>query len=371
MAYADVVCTSEENATASASSPDLEGQSGNSSIRGEGASSRQEVETDGLLLIRQALSKTGLSNQPIEIILDSWRVSTKKQYLCYIHKWLVFAEKPSISALEPDITHVLEFLNSLFDAGLKYSGINTARSALSMFLGITAHDHVGKHPLVIRFMKGIASRRPSLPRYSSIWDVGLVFDMFKQQPLVQFLSLYDLTLRTVMLLALVSAQRGQSLHLLDINLMTVTDEAYTFLIMGDFKQSRKGHENLKITLNAFKDDVRLCIVNTLTVYLERTAALRNSSKLFISVVTPHNAVSKDTISRWLKSAMQLAGIDIDIFKPHSTRAAATSAAHRQGVPMADILSTADWASQAVFARFYNKPLQHRSDKQFADAILRL
>ena len=259
---------------------------------GERASSRQEAETDGLLFIRRALSRIGLSNQPIDIILDSWRVSTKKQYSCYIHKWLLFADKPSISALEPDITHVLEFLNSLFDAGLKYSAINTAHSALSMFLGITAHDHVGKHPLVIRFMKGIVSRRRSLPRYSSIWDVGLVFDMFKQQPLVQFLSLYDLTLRTVMLLTLVSAQRGQSLHLLDIKLMTVTADAYIFMIMGDFKQSRKGHENLKITLNAFKDDVRLCIVNTLTVYLERTAGLRNSSKLFISLVKPHNAVQR-------------------------------------------------------------------------------
>ena len=89
---------------------------------------------------------------------------------------------------------------------------------------------------------------------------------------------------------------------------------------------------------------------------------------------PHNAVNTDTISRWLKSAVQLAGIGIDIFKPHtrcSTRAAAKSATHREGVPMADILSTADWANQAVFARFYNKPLQHRSDNQFADAILRL
>ncbi len=94
-------------------------------------------------------------------------------------------------------------------------------------------NHVGKHPLVIRFMKGIVRRRTSLPRYSSIWDVSLVFDMFKQQPLVQFLSLYDLTLCTVRLLALVSVQRGQSLHLLDINLMTVTADAYIFLIMGD------------------------------------------------------------------------------------------------------------------------------------------
>ena len=40
----------------------------------------------------------------------------------------------------------------------------------------------------------------------------MVLDMFRMQPLAEFLSLYDLTLRTVILLALVSAQRCQTLH---------------------------------------------------------------------------------------------------------------------------------------------------------------
>ncbi|KAI0233244.1 hypothetical protein LSAT2_016478, partial [Lamellibrachia satsuma] len=58
-----------------------------------------------------------------------------------------------------------------------------------------------------RFMKGVARDRPSLPRYNCIWDVNVVLNMFRKQPLAEFLSLYDLTLRTVTLLALVSAQR--------------------------------------------------------------------------------------------------------------------------------------------------------------------
>ena len=45
--------------------------------------------------------------------------------------------------------------------------------------------------------------------------------MFKHQPLVEFLSLYDLTLRMITLLALISAQRGQSIHMSDTSAMHV------------------------------------------------------------------------------------------------------------------------------------------------------
>ena len=42
-----------------------------------------------------------------------------------------------------------------------------------------------------------------------------------------------------------------------------------------------------------------------------------------------------------------AGLDTNIFKPHSTRSAATSAAKAAGV--------AGWRSTSVFGKFYNKP----------------
>ena len=48
---------------------------------------------------------------------------------------------------------------------------------------------------------------------------------------------------------------------------------------------------------------------------------KDVKKLFISFHKRHKAVSKDTISRWLKCVLEEAGIDMSIFKPHSTRAA--------------------------------------------------
>lgn len=319
-------------ASASRSAPiELATRSGDSAIQNRAPSAGEEAAVDGLSLVRDSLLNSGLSEQSTSMILSSWRVSTKKQYISYLHRWITFCADSHLNIFTKDVSHILNFLNTLYDEGLTYSAINTARSALSAFLGVMDINHIGAHPLVVRFMKGVSRSRPTLPRYSVIWDVKDVFTMFRQQPLVEFLSLYDLTLRTVTLLALVSAQRGQSIHMLDTSAMHVSNEQYVFHLHGQFKQARVGNETLTITLPAYKDDIRLCIVNTLAVYLRRTEQLRNSSKLFISTVKPHNAVSKDTIARWIKVTLGLAGIDGNVFKPHSTRAAATSAAKRKGV----------------------------------------
>ena len=69
------------------------------------------------------------------------------------------------------------------------------------------------------------------------------------------------------------------------------------------------------------------MVNTLAVYLERTAPLHHSTQLFISTVRPYKA-------------LDLAAIDVRIFKPHSTRATAASAAQRKSVKLMNILNVA-------------------------------
>ena len=198
----------------------------------------------------------------------------------------------------------------------------------------------------------------------------MVLDMFRMQPLGEFLSLYDLTLRTVTLLALVSAQRCQTLHMLDLDYMVASDDSYSFTVQGDFKQSRLGHNVLHVTLPAYVRDCRNCIVQTLSVYIERTKTLHSSSKLFVSTVKPHEPVSKDTISRWVKASLRIAGIDTSVFKPHSMRAAATSAAQRKGVLLIEIINVAGWSNATTFAKFYDMPLQSDSNSNFAEAILR-
>ena len=54
--------------------------------------------------------------------------------------------------------------------------------------------------------------------------------------------------------------------------------------------------------------------------------------------------------------MQKSGIDVNLFKPHSTRAAATSKAFLKSVPLEHILSVAGWSSSDTFAKFYRKPV---------------
>ncbi|KAK3101648.1 hypothetical protein FSP39_005188 [Pinctada imbricata] len=68
--------------------------------------------------------------------------------------------------------------------------------------------------------------------------------------------------------------------------------------------------------------------------------LRTSDELFISTMKPHKGVSRDTISRWIKTILCLSGINIAVFTAHSTRAASTSAANKAGVPLKDILKYA-------------------------------
>ena len=223
--------------------------------------------------------------------------------------------------------------------------------------------------LVTHFMKGVSRSRPTVARYQNVWDVSLVLDMFRKQLLPEFLSLYDLSMRTVTLLALVSAQRSQSIHLLDIDNMSREEDKFSFRLCGDFKQSRIGHETLEIILPAYQSDLRLCIVRTLGIYLHRTAPLRKSSKLFISTIRPFYPVSKDTISRWIRMTLQMAGIDVGVYKAHSTRAAATSAAQCKGVNVKDTLKVAGWAREATFARFYSKPLIQDCESNFANAVL--
>ena len=125
--------------------------------------------------------------------------------------------------------------------------------------------------------------------------------------------------------------------------------------------------NCLVELRPFEDK-SLCVFTTLKEYLTRTQSLRGSeSQLFISYIRPFRRVSRETISRWVKLVLTDSGIDTLRFKPHSTRAASTSAASNASVSLDDILHTAGWSSESAFAKFYNKPIV--KENTFADQVL--
>ena len=111
----------------------------------------------------------------------------------------MFCIEKNISQLQPSIGKVLDFLTGLFDAGLNYSTLNTARSALSCF--VTVHGQtVGSHPLVKRFKKGVYQSRPVFPKYQYTWDVTTVLDYLRNLGQNCDLSVKEVTLKLNMLL---------------------------------------------------------------------------------------------------------------------------------------------------------------------------
>ena len=328
----------------------------------------RETESPSLSLMRRAYTNRGFSEKATNIVLQSWRHSSRKQYDTHIKKWLIFCGERQIDPVQPTIGAAVEFLTMLYEYGLSYSSINTARCALSAILDISGSNSVsfGEHPDVKRFMKGIFQIRPPLPRYNKTWDVSLVLQYFESMEDTEELTLKDLTLKFVMLVA----QRGQSLHLMDIGGMVKEQELNVFMLNDNVKQSKptKSQSELIIKLKAYPQDKKLCVVHTCSIYLDKTSSVRGEeTKLFLTYQKPHKNASRDTIRRWIHQVMMNAGVDVNVYKPHSVRAAATSKAKANKASLLEIMNTAGWSSAATFAKFYDKHIE--TEQTFSHSVL--
>lgn len=328
-----------------------------------------KTAADGMSLIRESLQNKGISARAQELILQSWREGTQKQYRTYLQRWTTFSSGRNTDPIQPAISEVIDFLTELFDSGLGYSSLNTARCALSSVIHLDDNKTVGSHPLVNRFLKAVLNNRPSIPRYQSVWDPTSVLTYLQTFPPLESISLKELTHKLVMLIALVTGQRCQSFHLMDITSMQKNTDHYKFIIKDIVKQSAPGRNLPELILPAFPADGRVCVYSVLSEYIKCTAPLRGGeTRLFISFVKPYQAVSRDTISRWIKNVMIKAGIDVEVFKPHSTRAASTSKANACQVPIDVILKAASWKGDCTFRKFYNKPIEDNVSR-FGQAVL--
>lgn len=309
-------------------------------------------------LVRGQLQSKGLSQEATDTILSSWRTGTKKQYQTYLDKWTKYCDSRGLNPISTTVTQGINFLAELMSHNIGYSGINTARSALSSVLTVHDCSTFGTHPLVKRFMKGVFENRPSLPRYTCPWYVSTVLKFLSSLPNLEEITLKDLSRKVVMLMALLTGQRAQTLHALDISSMEMTENKITFYITEVLKHIKPGRHQQPIEFVAFEQDPTLCIVSHIKGYLRRTSSHRNDqSRLLLSYVNPFNPISKDTLSRWVKETLSQAGIDTKTFSAHSTRAASTSTAEAKGVPIQCITDSAGWSNCHTFAKFYKKPQQ--------------
>src|SRR5665811_451902 len=103
-----------------------------------------------------------------------------------------------------------------YKSNLSYAAANTARSALSTLLGEVDGHSIGTHLLVVRLLKGISNKRPPQAKYQFTWDASVVLNMFNQWKANSELTLSELSIKLVALMALASGQRVKTLSLVRI-----------------------------------------------------------------------------------------------------------------------------------------------------------
>ena len=114
-----------------------------------GTSTTSEAHTSDMPLVRKSLEDRGLSDSSTSLILQSWRKGTKQQYKSFFTKWehVQYGSQRKINPFSATIEHGINFLADLYQTGIGYSALNTARCALSTVCFTSEHYTFGQHPL--------------------------------------------------------------------------------------------------------------------------------------------------------------------------------------------------------------------------------
>lgn len=309
-----------------------------------------------------------LSEGVTSVLIAAHAKNTIDQYNVYVRKWVLFCKARNVTVLAPKLHEVLNFLHELYETGSGYSVVNSAKSALSGLLGNIEGLTVGQHPLVVKFMKGIGRLRPPSVKYDVRWDPEDLLIYLEGLPDNDKLQFSQLTLKLSALLALVTAQRVQTLQSIKIGNI-LWGNPVQISLPERLKTSSIRNKNPVLVLPIFTERPKLCVVKCLEQYVEVTKLIRQSDSLFISVNKPHGSVSTQTISRWLVKVLGLAGIDVSKYTAHSYRMTGSSQALQKGVQANVVMASVGWSRRSnTFARFYQRPIEDRGE--IVNAILR-
>ena len=301
------------------------------------------------------LQLTSFSKEAQDIVLQAWSQGTTNSYNVYLKQWAEYCTNNNIDSRNATIREGVEFLTHLFHGKkLGYSAINSARSALSLFINTNNALTFGKQDIVSKLLKGMFRLRPSFPKYMVTYDPDIVLRYLSN---LTDMNLKQLTLKLTTLLCLLTGQRNQTIHSLDIKYMHEEDERIIFFIPTILKTTKPNSHLEPLELRRFHDDEALCVVTHILLYIDVTAEVRGSStQLLLSYVSPHAPVTAATTAKWVKETLKNAGVDTKIFTSHSTRSSSTSAAKMKGLAIRDIRKAAGWKPGSTFARYYNKPV---------------
>ncbi len=240
-------------------------------------------------------------------------------------------------------------------------------STLKVYVAAIAAHHdavdgrsLGKHDLIMRFLKGARRMNPSRSPLVPSWDLSIILAGLQRGPFepLDSVELKFLSLKTALLTALTSIKWVGDLQEFSVSEECLVFEFYSHVVL----RPRPGYVP-KVPTTPFRDQVVnlqalpseeadpalafLCSVRALRIYVDRTRSVRSSEQLFIchGGQQKGKTVSKQKLALWIVEAVALAyqsqGEPCPLgVRAHSTRSVASSHALAHGTSLVDICRAA-------------------------------
>ena len=252
-----------------------------------------------------------------------------------MHRFSQYCLQKNIYPAQGNFKIGTEYLTRYFYTVVGYSSVNTAKLASSSILKPENGTSFGEDPSVCTLLKGVFNLRPSLPQYSTTWDVSIRFRYIKSVASLDECDLKTLLYRLAILLCLTIGRRDQTTSYMNLDLIKFETDKATIFVPELVKKTSPGH-HLKLLVLMRYSDTDIFALSHLEKYREVTKIIRKSNKLQLIFVKPHKPISTSTLSIWCVSTLQQAGVYITVFGSHSTRSASTSHCQRKGLSIKQI-----------------------------------
>ena len=232
---------------------------------------------------------------------------------------------------------------------------------------------LSSHPVLRDLLRSFRVSAPSYPMRPPSWDFSKVLRFLNSgafEPLCDA-PLRDLSKKVLFLLALATAKRVGELQALSRIVSFVGCDACLsyvpeFVANSESLSCSIPRSFLVKSLSDFAagldDDLLLCPVRALRIYLDRTLSLAPSRRrLFVSLSCPTRAMSKNAVSFFLHEVIHGAEAsrrEVGSVRAHDIRGVSTSVAFHRNWSVSAVLNAATWSSSSVITSFYLRDLQH-------------
>ena len=216
-------------------------------------------------------------------------------------------------------------------------------------------------------LRSFEVERPPVTVRPPSWDLVKVLTYLRSSPFEPLGSVdfVKLTQKVLFLISLATAKRVSEIQALSC-LVAKEGDKRVLSYLPEFVAKTERAENplprsfplksLSDFVGNLREEMLLCPVRALDIYLKRTAFQKRPRSLFVSPKRRHLGITKNAISYFLRRLIVDAGAveatEGPVPTAHSIRSVATSVAFSKNLALSKILEAATWRSVTTFSSFY-------------------